>query len=704
VGLLPKKYRSSAAIETGLIDYKSVRVDQANPFLQEFEIESKFSNFFELMKSRAPINALTKRLILHDLRPKEGQTAFRKLELDEKSNITQEQIERYLNQLETRLDSSFVSGNDTEHLFVGRILEKALGYDYETIREKIDIKRVGKSQYMLVEYASEKPDLTYFVIKNFVDDFINSYYIKKDTIENKSYAFYHELVQDKKRRLDNLNQRQVTYAKSQGLVAPVEQAQALVTQIKEMEMARDDEQKKLKGYEQEYAVYEKQFDGYKKFIRGDYSENTTLNNEVKNIDLQLAILNNRWVESGMRDPNVTQQIEELKKKRAITVQKIALSRQDQTNPTLQKNNELFMKYVDAESQKEASKQKVVALQKRIDELYASKKVLVRDNAEWNKLSQDIEIAASEYKYAIDKQNQADVIKQSGEEETPVRLIDPPIYPYKPESSKRVLLSAFAGVGGGTIATVILFMLAYFDRSLGSTFQYNKQIGLPLLAPLNKLNRKRWGNFDTFFNTGTNAKEPEHFKESVRKIRHDIEASGAKSFLVVSPKEQEGKSFTIASLAYSFALKNKKVLIIDTNFKNNTLSGLSIKPADENLNEASQHAKPTATPLEFAIPMASVDIIGNKGGHNSPSELLAGVDFKKKMEHLGKSYDYIFMEAASMNKYSDARELVDFADKVIPVFDATTTVSDLDENSLNFLRSLNGKMLGGVLNKADLKNL
>ena len=45
VGLLPKKYKSSSVIETGLIDYKSVRaVGEANPFIQEFEIESKFAN------------------------------------------------------------------------------------------------------------------------------------------------------------------------------------------------------------------------------------------------------------------------------------------------------------------------------------------------------------------------------------------------------------------------------------------------------------------------------------------------------------------------------------------------------------------------------------------------------------------------------------------------------------------------------------
>ena len=50
VGLLPKKYKSSSVIETGLIDYKSVRaVGEANPFIQEFEIElTPKGTFYEI--------------------------------------------------------------------------------------------------------------------------------------------------------------------------------------------------------------------------------------------------------------------------------------------------------------------------------------------------------------------------------------------------------------------------------------------------------------------------------------------------------------------------------------------------------------------------------------------------------------------------------------------------------------------------------
>ena len=705
VGLLPKKYKSSSVIETGLIDYKSVRaVGEANPFIQEFEIESKFANLVELMKGRPAINALTKKLILHDLRPADSLVTFRKLELDEKSGITQEQIDKYLDALTLRPDSIGILEADKEHVYVARTLEKAMGYDYETVREKIDIKRVEKSQYMRVEYIAEKPELAYFVTKNFIDEFMNSFYMRKDTFENKTYKFYQHLVQEKKGVLDNLNNQQVNYARNNGLVAPLEQAQAIVSQIKEMEMARDDEQKKKVGYQKTLDVYAGQFKGYKEGFVSNYSESMTNNKDILNLEKEIEKLNDRWVETGAKDANIQYQINELKAQKVSAVEKIAKSRYDNTNPALNKQNDLFLKYVESQSDLGSTEQRVKSLNTRITELYQKKTKLVGNNAIWNKLSKQIETAEAEYKYAIDKQNQADVIQQSGEQEQPVRVIDPPIYPYKPESSKRALISAFAGVGAGTVATIFLFMLTYFDKSLSSIFQYEKQIGLPLLASLNKLNARQWGNYDAFFSDATGYKEAEFFKESLRKIRHAIESSGAKSFLITSLKDQEGKSFLIASLAYSLTLKHKKVLIIDTNFKNNTLSTMAVKPFDDNPVTSEVKVFPSTTALGFTINMPTVDIIGNKGGHNSPSELLSDVDFKKKMQELGSRYDYIFLEAAAMSKYSDALELVDFVEKVIPIFDATSSLSSKDDSGLEFLKTLKDKVLGGILNKADLKNL
>jgi hypothetical protein len=94
----------------------------------------------------------------------------------------------------------------------------------------------------------------------------------------------------------------------------------------------------------------------------------------------------------------------------------------------------------------------------------------------------------------------------------------------------------------------------------------------------------------------------------------------------------------------------------------------------------------------------VDVIGNKTSHLSPSEIIPGADFKVLLNWLKVRYDYILMEGSSLNDNSDSRELVAFADKVIPVFSADAVLNEEDRESLHFLRSLNGKLGCGILNR------
>ena len=74
-----------------------------------------------------------------------------------------------------------------------------------------------------------------------------------------------------------------------------------------------------------------------------------------------------------------------------------------------------------------------------------------------------------------------------------------------------------------------------------------------------------------------------------------------------------------------------------------------------------------------------------------------------MRTLQEKYDYILMESASLNKYSDGRELADFAHKIILVFDAGKGLNNEDKANLNYVKSLGLKFLTSVLNKIDPKN-
>ncbi len=708
VGLVPRVYKSSAQITTGIMSFKGVRVGEQNEFIQEFEIQSKFSNLIEYMKSRPGINRLSKLLVQHDLAPQPGEVPFRQLKKDVK--ITTQDINNYLAALELHSDpkpekDSVLAGEaDIKTLAKARELEKALGYDYETLKDKIDIQRVKESDYIKVEYKSDNPNQAYYVVSKFCSEFLNYYNNSRESATDKSVSFYNNLVKEKKDSLDRLTVGLNRYSKNNHIVGLPEQSQAIVSQIKELEMVRNDELKKKAAADAVNRNFAFEDSLHVRKRESTIIDDVTNNSELARVNDQINSVTAQYVDSGMKDKNMKDRLDNLKAHRQLVSLDLAKKRRKDGDPQNDLEKESYYKSLDARNNSSSLEKSVAVIEAKLEELKTQRDQLVKNNADVQKYSQDIDVAKKEYQYAVERQNLADVNKQSSERENPMRIIEPPFPPDKPENNNRPLIAAFAGVSAGSLATILLFLLIYFDSTISAPFQFKKQVGIPLIGIVNKIKSSALNNFNQLFTENSKAKDSERFKESLRKIRHEFEISGAKSFLFTSLKEREGKSFIVASLAYSLGLINKKVLIIDTNFKNNTLTGLSNQRMQE--NPITQEAKrmPGSSDLGFQIDLSRTDVIGNKGGASSPSERLAGIDFNKKMEGYKAEYDFIFLEAAAINKYSDASELTGYVDKVIAIFDAETNIKAADQDGIAFLKSLGSQLQGAILNKVDLSNL
>ncbi|MEQ9412870.1 MAG: hypothetical protein RIF39_03530, partial [Cyclobacteriaceae bacterium] len=101
---------------------------------------------------------------------------------------------------------------------------------------------------------------------------------------------------------------------------------------------------------------------------------------------------------------------------------------------------------------------------------------------------------------------------------------------------------------------------------------------------------------------------------------------------------------------------------------------------------------------------NIDIIGSNVGMQTPAEILAGRNFDSMITSFKDSYDYIFLEGASLNEYSDSKELVTFVDGVVSVFSARASIKQNDLDSISYLKKLNGKLIGAVLNNVKVEDL
>ena len=714
---LPYVYKSKAIISTGIIDYKGVSLQKDNPFIQKFQIESSFNGLMEKMKSRNSIKLLTEKLLIHDLQLAEPvEKPFRTPD-PKKLRLSEHDMDDLVLKLKTSLTDSASVKRPTLEITNDK-LAAAFGYDYETLLKKLEIKRIGETDYLSIEYKSEKPELSYFVVSTFINEFFQLHEDDLSAKEKQVLGFQTRQLQSRRAELDSIIGVINRYKDTNQLVDVSKQRESIVGHIKELELKLEEQRQLIPALRGQINILNNEILKYNRELGKFISGNIHFSEEYEEIDKRIKQLQDQYVDllaNGKSTAAIEKRIEALREEQSryigrsiSTIDAKARDKIDeQVRGWIKESLEKQLSLELAESAYSSYQKEIINRQSKADQLLKNDNALATLEAEKERIEREYHRVRAEY-------DEAKLFAEGSE--NPLSIIEPAIRSDEPEPKHRTVFALFAGVASGSITAIILFLLAFIDTSIQSPSQFMRVTGLPLLGYVNQVRVKSM-HLDHLFTHIQKKRDLEVFKENIRKLRTAIEGSGAKSFLFVSPKSQEGKSFLIVLLAYSLGLNNKRVLLIDTNFKNNTLSGFKTKSfieitTEEHKGGMLRGLKGTASPVlppgttndKQDANLKNIDIVGNKGGNQSPSEILAGKDFQRVIEKYKKQYDFVFMEAAAMNDYSDARELMPFADKVVGVFSSQTPIGSPDKETIELLRNTNGKILGGILNNVDLKNI
>jgi Mrp family chromosome partitioning ATPase len=100
----------------------------------------------------------------------------------------------------------------------------------------------------------------------------------------------------------------------------------------------------------------------------------------------------------------------------------------------------------------------------------------------------------------------------------------------------------------------------------------------------------------------------------------------------------------------------------------------------------------------------VDIIGCSGGDYTPTEVLPRNHLLRYLPKLLKKYDFIFMEGAPLNNFTDTKELIQFAEGVVLVISSAAKIEPTDKASIKYLKQQDDKFLGVILNKVKASDI
>ncbi len=725
---MDKKYKSTAQIATGFTTDDAVKLNDgsSNPF----EISTNFTNIIESMNSIPVLSLVSYRLVLHDI---EEPNPFRNFKSrkdseividDEKLKWSKDQFKKKLNDFET------LNSVDQEDRVLYEIL-RGFEYDYESIIKKLWIRRVSTSDFISVDFISENSFLSALAVNAVCEEFIRYNKALKVDRSSESIEFLESLMSEKKKVLDERTSMLNQFKVSNNVFNYGAESESKISLIADYEMNKESENKKINGLELSLTSIESKILGYGKL---NQQEIVQVNQRIIDLRRKISDLNSQSSDANKIEINKLRDELQLEVSRLESINKGQAA--DELKELEKERDQLKLELKIAQSNLIAIEQSLRKMKYDVSG-FATKEATLAD------LERNVQFASEDYSSVQDKyntaKNKALVIGSSIRQS----LRGQPSYEAEP--SKALLLMALAGIGSFALCVMVLVVIEYLDFSIRILGRLERLTGLKALGSINLIQTKGF-NLRSIFLDRKLDKESEIFVHFLRKLRYEIQSSKSKVFLVTSTQVGAGKSFIIICLSYTLSLINKKVLIIDTNFRHNSLTKLLLAKngslkllkkgafgEEEKLNEdnvankknesngfnfdekartkesysgeSNSHEKSSdEKSIIHSTEFSGVDIIGNIGGKDSPSEILAGRDFKEVINNLVGQYDYIFMEGPSLNEYSDTKELIDFTDKVITIFGAEAVLNNHDKESVQYLKSVKGKLLGTVLNRVQFKDL
>ena len=720
ISKMDKKYKSTAQIATGFTSDDAVKLSDSPT--TPFDVNTNFNNIIQSMNSVPVLTLVSYRLVLHDL---ENDQTFREFDPGAgDGTLDDDEILRSKALFRDRLEK-FKALNlfDPDDQLLFRIL-KGFSYDHESISKTLDIHRLTSSDFISIEFTSEDPFLSALTVNALCQEFIRYNKTLKTDRSSESLEFLENMVNEKKRILDEKNLALNNYKVNNNVFNYDAETKSKIALITEYELKRDRQKSELNSLEISLKSVESSIQT-KKASLGKLNQQETASVNQRIIDLKREIneLNNADPDANRARVNRLREELQLETSRLEAVN-ASKADQEELKRLEKQRDELKLNAEIAKAELNNTVQSISKLRSEVSG-FSSKQANTSD------YEREVKLASDEYMNAQDKytaaKNKSLVIGSS------IRQILEGQPSYEPEPTQAPLWLGMVGGGSFLLTLFGILLVNYADPSIRVSSRLEKLTGLKNIGSVNLLKSKDF-NMREIFNDRSTNKEYETFSHFLRKLRYEIQSAEGKVFLITSTQVKAGKTFLIISLSYALSLVSKKVLIIDTNFRHNSLTkallprgrgGESRKllkkallfeeeeddllleeaknaPAGEDSLEGTQQT--TKSSIVNRTRFNGVDIIGNVGGRDSPSEIMAGRDFKEMINNLSLQYDYVLMEGPALNDYSDSKELIGYADKVIPVFRADTSLSHVDKESINYLKSINGRLMGTILNNVKLKNL
>ena len=196
-----------------------------------------------------------------------------------------------------------------------------------------------------------------------------------------------------------------------------------------------------------------------------------------------------------------------------------------------------------------------------------------------------------------------------------------------------------------------------------------------------------------------------FAEAFRSIKVTADISGSCVIGVTSSVPGEGKSTVSSNLALLMAHTGKRVILLDGDLRNPSLTRALVGNAKVGILEVldGSASLESALNIDEGTGMRFLPaVVGSRLANTS--DILASDSFKEFVDRLREDYDFVIIDLSPVAPIVDVRATVQFIESYIYVVEWGRTEVSLVRRQLSRFPELHNRLLGVVLNKADVRVL
>ncbi|GAB2684031.1 polysaccharide biosynthesis tyrosine autokinase [Mucilaginibacter koreensis] len=678
-------YMSQSQIATGIVDQTQKQsgstISDATDLIQDSQVSQEFSNLIQIIQSKKMLDQVSYQLMLHDLKSDHPFRKPSKLLLQLNEDARDHAIDVYTDKYNKREPLSLFSSDESG---LQKVLA-SMGYDGESLKKKLSVYRADASDFINIEYESENPQLSALTVNTLTNEFINYYTSLVKNNQVRAVTFLGKEVQTKMDTLNHRTEALKNYKIRNQVLNLEEEARTLYGQIADFETRLAQAKRESVSNYAAMNSIDKQFrPNDRRYLEASL---TRINQQILNSRTQLEALNQQYIESGF---------EESYRPRIDSLTRVIANQINQSgdkyivNPLNTKAN-LIQQKLNLQVQYDLSRNSIGAINNELTKLNKKLTVLVPNEAVIQAYESSIALAREEYTNILARYNQT---RMEADFAIQLRQIQTGM-PGQAQPSKKMLLVIISGIVTFIFGVVILFGLFLLDKSVHSPRELANSTKVPVVGYLYRLGgstvdlRKVWNDTDT-------DGEMRLFRNLLQSIRFEIDniLAGRKVVLINSLSQSEGKTFLAMNLAYAYSLINKRVLLIDGNFANTGIT----RTVNARLF-IEDYLKGTL-PDTSLVTNSKITILGNKNGDISILEVSDEKRIKERLNRLKEMFDVIIIESSALNTLNKSKEWTLFADKVFTVFKAGNSIKDTQKPNLRYLKSLNKRFAGWILNEVE----